>query len=262
MPEARKKIAFFDIDGTLLPLGQRDLSPRVREALYALSSQGVKLFLATGRPPRILPSFAGTLFDGAVCFNGGYCYDREGLLFHSPLHKEDLRRVIQNAKEHGTACLLATLEGMGSNFFSQNLEDYMQISHNSSRAVSPEEFEALLQENVYQLMVGCTPDLDEAIVEGAPHLKSVRWWNRATDVIDADCSKAHGIEMVLRRYGLAREDAMAFGDGENDIEMLSYCSLGIAMGNAHENTKRAADYVTDPCEADGVYTALQHFGYL
>ena len=263
MPEVtKKKIAFFDIDGTLLPLGEVSLRPRVLKALHVLQAQGIKIFLSTGRTPQILPRFEGIDFDGAVCFNGGYCFDAKGLLYHSPLHKEDMRRVIANAKARGISCLAATVNRMGSNFFTQSIEDYMQISHNSSNVLSPEEFEALLEEDIYQLMVGCTADLDDAMVEGAPHLKSVRWWDRATDVIDVDCSKSHGIEMVLRRYGLTREDAMAFGDGDNDTDMLRYCSLGIAMGNAWERVKQAADYVTDTCEDDGVYTALHHFGYL
>ena len=263
MPETpKKKIAFFDIDGTLLPLGESNLRPRVLEALNLLKAQGIKIFLSTGRTPQILPRFPGVTFDGAVCFNGGYCFDQTGILFHSPLHKEDMRRVIENAKAEGISCLAATVNRMGSNFYTQSIEDYMQISHNSSNVLSPKDFEALLEEDIYQLMVGCTEDQDKAMVKGAPHLKSVRWWDRATDVIDINCSKAHGIEMVLQSYGLTKEDAMAFGDGDNDIDMLSYCSLGIAMGNAREEVKRAADYITDSCEDDGVYTALHHFGYL
>lgn len=71
-----------------------------------------------------------------------------------------------------------------------------------------------------------------------------------------------GIESILKYYGIKREEIMAFGDGENDIEMLQYAKIGIAMGNADNDVKKAADYITDHIDEDGIYKALQYYKIL
>ena len=66
----------------------------------------------------------------------------------------------------------------------------------------------------------------------------------------------------LDENGLKREEIMAFGDGENDIDMLKFAGIGVAMGNASDEVKAAADYVTDSVDADGIAKALKHFGLI
>ena len=72
-------------------------------------------------------------------------------------------------------------------------------------------------------------------------------------------NKATGMEYVLKHYGLTQADSVAFGDGPNDLDMLSYANLGIAMGNAIADAKEAADYVTDDIYHDGIYKAMKKF---
>ena len=82
------------------------------------------------------------------------------------------------------------------------------------------------------------------------------------DIIPADGGKGNAIERILERYGLSREDAIAFGDGDNDIDMLRYAHIGVAMGNAGEHVKTHADYVTACVDDDGIYKALKVYGLL
>ena len=74
-------IAFFDIDGTMLDFGAPDISPAVEKALKTLQEQGYKLFIATGRAPYNIPQLGSLVFDGTVCFNGSYCFDKDGVIF-------------------------------------------------------------------------------------------------------------------------------------------------------------------------------------
>lgn len=67
---------------------------------------------------------------------------------------------------------------------------------------------------------------------------------------------------MLQHYGIKKEETMAFGDGENDIDMLEYCQIGIAMGNAHEGLKKVANYITEDIDNNGVELALKHFGLI
>ena len=75
-------------------------------------------------------------------------------------------------------------------------------------------------------------------------------------MVHMDNSKAVGIESVLRHFGLDRSECIAFGDGGNDIEMLEYCGIGVAMGNADDTVKQHADHVTTSVDDEGIEQAL------
>ena len=90
----------------------------------------------------------------------------------------------------------------------------------------------------------------------------VGWYDCAVDVIPKEGGKVDGIQKIMERFGLAREEIMAFGDGENDRDMLLFAGIGVAMGNGKETVKAAADYVTDHIDQDGVEKALIHFGLI
>ena len=74
--------------------------------------------------------------------------------------------------------------------------------------------------------------------------------------------KSAGIRRYLEEHGLDRSEIMAFGDGENDIDMLKFAGIGVAMGNSSDLVKAAADYVTDTIDNDGIEKALRHFGLI
>ena len=92
---------------------------------------------------------------------------------------------------------------------------------------------------------------------------SVTSWNdTGIDIIPKDGGKSAGIRQYLDLLGIDRSESMAFGDGENDIDMLEFVGVGVAMGNADDAVKAAADYVTDTVDNDGIAKALQHFGLI
>ena len=70
------------------------------------------------------------------------------------------------------------------------------------------------------------------------------------------------MEQLLKHFGISREETIAFGDGENDMEMLEYAGIGVAMGNAEEKVKQCADYVTGDTDKGGIPSALRHYGIL
>lgn len=71
-----------------------------------------------------------------------------------------------------------------------------------------------------------------------------------------------GMQNVISKLGIKKEEIMAFGDGFNDIDMLNFAGIGIAMGNSSEEVKKEADYVTADIDEDGLFLALRHFGIL
>ena len=84
----------------------------------------------------------------------------------------------------------------------------------------------------------------------------------AFDVIPAIGGKAAGIQYILQHFGISQNEIMAFGDGNNDIDMLRYANVGVAMGNAGSEVKRQADYVTADVDNDGIWRALKHYEVL
>lgn len=79
------------------------------------------------------------------------------------------------------------------------------------------------------------------------------------DIIPATGGKQNGIHEVLKYYSIDQSETMSFGDGKNDIDMFDYTEISVAMGNAEDDVKQAADYVTDDIDEDGLYNALKHF---
>ncbi|SEJ37746.1 Cof-type HAD-IIB family hydrolase [Sharpea azabuensis] len=253
------KIIFFDIDGTLKSFHNDGLTPGVIQALRQVQQRGIKIFIATGRAPYMMPHFDGVNFDGCLCFNGGYSYTKERVLYHNALDKQDIEQLIHNAKIMGEDVLVAGVKEMSATGLNKALEDYMSFAKLKITNYGDKHLQNVLDHDVYQLMVGTKEEQDAELLQGIKNLKVTRWWDCACDIVDKDCSKSQGISHVLEAYGYDRENVMAFGDGGNDMDMLAYAGMGVAMGNAKEKVKACANYVTDSVDDDGVVTALKHF---
>ena len=251
--------AFFDIDGTLKSFHNDGLTPGVIQALRQVQQRGIKIFIATGRAPYMMPHFDGVNFDGCLCFNGGYSYTKERVLYHNALDKQDIEQLIHNAKIMGEDVLVAGVKEMSATGLNKALEDYMSFAKLKITNYGDKHLQNVLDHDVYQLMVGTKEEQDAELLQGIKNLKVTRWWDCACDIVDKDCSKSQGISHVLEAYGYDRENVMAFGDGGNDMDMLAYAGMGVAMGNAKEKVKACANYVTDSVDDDGVVTALKHF---
>lgn len=256
------RIAFFDLDGTLLAFDKPDISPKVKLALRQLQQHGCLVYLATGRAPFMIPKFSDVFFDGRLCFNGGLCYCGEKVIFANPIDTVDMRTVIANGVNMGIPIMAAAPEKIMSNFYNHDLDDYTKIAGLSPNVADAKTYDNFLQKSVYQLMVPIRAEQDERLLQGTTRVKIARWWERAADVIPLECGKAHGIQQIIAHLGISRQDTLAFGDGGNDADMLQFAGLGIAMGNAGEDTKAAADYVAASCADDGVYSALKHFSFI
>ena len=187
----KPKILFFDIDGTLIDMQKKCITPLMLSTLHKLQANGIRLAIATGRSPMTVPleEFPGVQFDVFITFNGSYCYDKDRVLFASPIPTEDIRTLRRNGR--------------------------------------------LMQD-----------------VHGA---KIAAWWDRAMDIIPTAGGKGTGIAHVLAAYGIDKADAMAFGDGNNDLEMFGAVGTGVAMANGSDALKAAATDICGACAEDGIH---------
>ena len=111
---------------------------------------------------------------------------------------------------------------------------------------------------IYQVIpYDITIEQEQEILQQMPHCQYTRWHDLAIDIIPQNGGKQNGILEVLKNYHISIDETMAFGDGHNDIDMLKLVNIGIAMGNANDEVKEAADEVTDNIDHDGIYKALK-----
>lgn len=259
------KAIFFDIDGTLQTMGEVPMIPAsTRLALTKLRDKGVKLFIATGRPPVILKDFKSLVnfeFDGWVTTNGQYCTCGHQVIRECIIPEAELERALCYLQEKNIGCVIAELDYAYKNMDHPVLREYMHEPAYDHL----DDLNRIHQHKVYQLMV-YIDEKEEEVEKGffdiLKSCKSARWIHFFMDVIPKDGGKNKGIDAMLEHFEISLAETMAFGDGGNDIDMLRHVGIGIAMGNAKERVKEAADYVTDDIDNDGIYKALVHYGIL
>lgn len=170
------------------------------------------------RAPVTLPDFGGAEFDAYLTFNGSLCYAGADTIYSRPINGADLQRLIQNAASLGRPVAAATRDRIAANGTDTDLADYFAIANEKPDLTA--DFDAVCRQPVYQLMLGCRAKDYPSILQGVSGAKIAAWWDRAVDVIPADGGKGVGIQKVLAYYGLDKSQALAFGDGNNDLEML------------------------------------------
>lgn len=249
----KPKIIFFDIDGTLIDMEKKQVTPLMLSALHKLQANGIRLAIATGRSPMALPleEFPGVQFDVLVTFNGSYCYDKDRVLSASPIPSEDIRTLRKNAAALGRPMCLATESRFAANGTDKDLADYFAIA----KEVVPiaDNFAEMAEDTVYQIMIGGRAEEYDRLMQGVKGAKIAAWWDRAMDIIPTNGGKGTGIAHVLEAYSIDKADAMAFGDGNNDLEMFGAVGTGVAMGNGSPALKAAAGDICGSCAEDGIY---------
>ena len=256
------KIAFFDVDGTLVDMEKKVITPSMIETLKHLKENGIILCMATGRGPYLVPSFPGIDFDVFLSYNASYCYTKDEVIFSNPIPKEDVKAIVENASEIHRPVFLAGVEGGGANGCDKDLADYFAIAKSKVNVLDNFDFEKLMDKKVYQMMVGCYKEEYADILRDVDGARITAWWTRAADITPANGNKGVGVRKILDYYHLDKENAIAFGDGTNDIEMLEAVGTGVAMGNATDDVKAVADAICGHVAEDGIYHYCKEQGLI
>lgn len=259
------KAIFFDIDGTLLSFKTHKIPESTKLALTKAKEKGIKIFIATGRPKvdilrvKELTEFP---FDGFVAVNGQFCYDKdENVLYEKYLDSEDVKNIFAHLKKNNLACHVILKENIYETLINERVKQLAElVGYEEEIEVKPLDY--FLDKEIFQLCPYISPGEDEEFNKQLENSRTMRWCDLFVDVIPKDGGKPKGIEKICEHYGIKQDEIMAFGDGENDCQMLEYAKIGVAMGNANEKVKSCADYVTDDIDENGVENALKHFGII
>lgn len=249
------KAAFFDIDGTLLSFTTHQVSASTIQAFEKLHRQGIRTFISSGRPKVLIPPMPVS-FNGYVTMNGGYCFVDKQVLLRNPILQDETDRWLQYAEQENLCTMIFTEHDMYVNTHSDPVANAIrdQLEFQMPPLLPTHQ---MIGRETFQIIAIMPPELDETVLQMLPHCRLPRWHPRFSDLVNADNSKATGIDSILHHYGIDRNECIGFGDGGNDIEMLDYCGIGVAMGNADDNVKAHADYVTTTVDEDGIAHALQ-----
>lgn len=254
------KIVFFDLDGTLFN-EEKQIPADAAEAVRTLKERGVEPVIATGRAPYFfLPVLESLGIDSYVSLNGAYVVYQGKPLLKRPIPRTNLEKLVALAGSNRHSLVF---EGGEAYFTDTEAHPFVEEAISSLRVAMP-GFDPVCwhNEDIYQVFLHCESHEEHLYEQLLTELKMVRWHAKAMDVLPADGSKALGIDMLLRHLNLRSDQAVAFGDGLNDKEMLKHVGLGIAMGNSHPELLPFADYVTAHVDEGGVVQGLRHAGLL
>lgn len=255
------RAAFFDLDGTLLSHKSHSVPQSARRCLSLLRAKDIKTYLCTGRHVTeldLLP-VADIVFDGYITLNGHICMDAERkMVFSIPFPEDTTKALIRIFTEHKLPLVLVEENGLTLNFVDDNVIRAQKAISTPVPEIAPYDGKP-----IYQASTFAPRDEDDRIrALMPPNCHAARWNDRGVDLILNSGGKVAGIKHIMGQEGILAAECIAFGDAENDIDMLQFCGIGVAMGNAQDRVKEIADYVTTDIDDNGIENALRFYGVI
>ena len=270
MNEPKRKnvrLIAMDLDGTLNN-DRKEIDPPTREALLDAQRQGIRLLLASARPLHGLYRERDALdlrmHNGLLmAYNGGLITDADGknILY---AHRMDLGKARDILRMLETFPVTPILDD-GERFYASDPDGYMvrfECRNNDMPLTRMPDPAGSLSFPPFKILMSVNPSMTEAVQQQiAPllpsGLKIVRTAPFYLEVIPESVNKGAGLQKACAAAGTDLSETVAFGDSENDIEMLKAAGLGIAMANADRNVRDAADRVTLSNNDNGIAAALR-----
>lgn len=255
------KAVFFDIDGTLVSFATHTVPDSARRAIAQLRANGVKVFIATGRLLRHTEVVRDVEVDGYITVNGSYCLTSAGEVIYEQAFPQDVvERIFALERKYGFRAAVMTHENIYVDSLEGRPQQVADMVH-----ILPEEADLediVSRQPVLQMCPYIDRELEQKVMAELPECVASRWVDMFMDLNLKGVDKSVAAKRVMEYYGYTMEQAMAFGDGGNDVPLVRDVALGVAMDNACDELKSVADYVTLSVDDDGVERALQYFGLI
>ena len=222
------------------------------------STYGVQVFLCTGRhaleieEENMLP---GITVDGAVYMNGQLCELQGQIVRETPIPAGDLSALKQFLQKKNCSCIFLEKDRMYANCVNSRME--VEQAKIGTAVPAVRDISDLENRRIYQVIPFVNEEEEEELLRQMPHCRTKRWGDAVVDLMSRTGGKENGIRALCAAIGITPEETIAFGDAENDLEMLQLAGIGVAMGNALPQVRTCADMVTDTVENEGIAYALQ-----
>ncbi|MGN0507483.1 MAG: Cof-type HAD-IIB family hydrolase [Lachnospiraceae bacterium] len=263
------KIIVLDIDGTLTN-SKKEISPETLQALLEIQERGFKVAVASGRPT---PGVRGVAEELKLAKYGNYVLSFNGARIMNYQTKEIVYQKTMSAAMAATLKEDATEYGVGMLTYDEDgaiaatpVDSYMEIEARINRIAikQPENFAAYVNFPVNKCLMTGEPEhlvKVEAALKQKYHglLNIFRSEPYFLELMPMGIDKAATLAKLLQLLGLSADQMICCGDGFNDITMIEYAGLGVAMANAREEVLAAADYVTASNDENGILQVIQKF---
>ncbi|MGO3608637.1 MAG: Cof-type HAD-IIB family hydrolase [Enterococcus gilvus] len=263
------KLVAIDLDGTLLT-DAKTISDTNKKILAEAKARGVKIVICTGRPLIAIKEYLAELNlldadDYSITFNGGLIQTNTGEILGKTAmeladvtHLHQLLTKIQLPMDVLSDALCLQFE---------TAKDHPSIYPTLNKALTyvPKTIEGLKEEALYNKVVAAVnvEYLDQQISlipsEEYERFEIFKTRPNLLEFMPKGVTKAFGLSVLGERLGITSQEMMALGDEANDLSMITYAGMGVAMENATDGVKSAANFVTKTNQADGVAHAIQKF---
>lgn len=263
------EVLVLDIDGTLTN-SKKEISPKTLDAVMRAQDEGIKVVIASGRPTAGIKKIAKAIkldeYGGYVLsYNGGKItnFQTGEVVYNETLPKEMIPSIYEEAVDNHVG--IVTYEGNDA-IAGNGIDKYNQIEAriNGIGLREVENFPDYVKFPVNKCLLTGEP---EHMAEVEQKLKD-RFGNFLNifrsepffvEVMPQNIDKAYSLGKLLKHLELERSQMIACGDGFNDLSMIKYAGLGVAMANAQDIVKEAADYITLSNDEDGVAKVIDKF---
>ena len=263
------KLLAVDMDGTLLN-SNRTISKGNKEAIRKVIEKGVKVVITSGRGLKGLDNFLNEVNlrgenQYLIANNGGTIYRTSDFecIDYKGLNGRDLVKAHALSKEIGLNMIAYTHKGAiaaEESEFTRFEKEYVgytvKILDFNSDIKADDEITKILFSQTEELLAKKMLEIPK---EFYSEYNVVKTMPIVLEVMNKDCNKGYGVKVLADKLGIKKEEIICIGDQANDIEMITYAGLGIAMGNAIEELKDIAQYITSDNDNDGVAKAIEKF---
>lgn len=255
-----EKILFLDIDGTIL-LPDHSIQPSTLDAINQAKQQGIKVFIATGRPLHEISELKNKLnIDSCIGYNGAYATYQGKEIYNRPMDPTLVDYFIRTASEFNEEMVLYRKD---ANLFTNLEKPYVKHFANYFDLSQNEAYQESDRDKILGGSIMNVSDDHLKHYQKDTHFLSevnVDGLRDSYDIIQKTTNKGEAIKYILAQFNLEPEQAIAFGDGLNDREMLSTVGKSFAMGNANPDLFQFAKYKTTSVEDNGIYNGLKQLG--
>lgn len=264
------KLIFVDVDETLYSKSTRSVPESAVHALHQAQRNGHKIFINTGRPFAYFEKEILDIgFDGLLCCNGIHLVIGGETVYHKTIPTDTMHAIMNSCKKHG---IFGTMEGAKGSYFRNHDVDFhphygFMIQAFDLAPYMPHEFSWDHADECDKFIVfggegsdmrGFLNDLD-----AMDHIMDyVRIDDTQYELLLKHHDKGTALMFTADYFGTAAEDCYAFGDSNNDTSMFQKAGCSVAMGNACEELKKHADYITADIDEDGLSLGLKHYGLI
>ncbi|MBQ7889023.1 MAG: HAD family hydrolase [Erysipelotrichaceae bacterium] len=260
------KLFVFDVDGTIRVPSKHYIPDSTAEIIPKLKEMGIRTVVATGRDFHIIDAEVKALdFDYYICSNGASIYDKHGTLISETRIDYDTGiRLLKFIKKHGDCICFRFLKHNAFTYGLEHMASFRQRFFKSGVLTPVLKKEPPTEDNLFidELPVmGVVKTADKTMnlmKKEFPNISFTSVFDDYYDFGSIEANKGLALNKLRQLLDIKKEETAVFGDGENDIPMFEAAGISVAMGNAEDDVKASAKYITDDIEKHGLANAIHH----